>query len=149
MFSIKFNFDPETEKISNLEVEKIKTIDEQIDGAVISIEDNKLRLSKDAVNLLNIKAGDRISINYYTVSPEETFPVIAESSKFTDSDNGNKITKSNTISFRGEQRKTLLRYGNLFKLEPFKNWFKLVKIEETVENDSLTEEENDLNNLEN
>lgn len=66
---------------------------------------------------------------------------------FTDSDNGNRLTKSKTISFKGQQRTVLLEYGNLFKIEDFKeNIYKLVPIKLNEEND-LTNEENDLNKL--
>ena len=48
---------------------------------------------------------------------------------FTDPTGGNALSKSNTVSFRGNQRTVLLEYGNLFKLEPFKEgMFKLVPI---------------------
>ena len=39
---------------------------------------------------------------------------------------GNKLTKSNTVSFRGEQNKVLREYGTVFKMERFKDYFKLV-----------------------
>ena len=56
---------------------------------------------------------------------EETFPVIGKSELFTDSTGGNRLTKSNTVSFRGTQREILLEYGKSFKLEPFKSYFKM------------------------
>lgn len=36
---------------------------------------------------------------------------------FADKDAGNKLTKSNTVSFKGKQRTMLLQYGSIFKLE--------------------------------
>ena len=86
-------------------------------------------------------------MSYYTVSPEETFPVIGKSELFTDSNGGNRLTKSNTVSFRGTQREILLEYGKSFKLEPFKSYFKMVKLEEESDNDNLGDEELDLENL--
>lgn len=115
------------------------------DLATISVEQNKIVFSKDAIKALNVSTGDRIAINYWTVNSEETFPLIGNSELFSTGD-GNRLTKSNTMSFRGAQKDILLRYGAFFKLEPFKNFFKLVKIEDTT-TCTLEEEENDLKNL--
>lgn len=50
------------------------------------------------------------------------------------------------MSFRGNKNSILKIYGNLFKLEPFKeNMFKLVKVEE--ENDSMENEQKELEDL--
>jgi hypothetical protein len=144
MFSIQFDFDPETSEITNLRVVKVG---EQVDDAIVTLEDNKLKLSKSAQLLLGAIPNDRITVSYYTVSPEETFPVIGKSELFTDSTGGNRLTKSNTVSFRGTQRDILLEYGKSFKLEPFKNYFKMVKLEEESDNDNLKDEELDLENL--
>jgi len=117
------------------------------DNAIVSVDNNKLTLSKEAVNLLEVGPSDRLLITYYTISPEETFPVIGKSEVFTDKSDGNRLTKSNTVSFRGMQREILLEYGKFFRLEPFNNYFKMVKIEEPSNNDDLSEEELDLENL--
>lgn len=144
MFSIQFDFDPGTSEITNLRVVKVG---EQVDDAIITLVDNKLVLSKSAQLLLGVIPNDRITVSYYTVSPEETFPVIGKSELFTDSNGGNRLTKSNTVSFRGTQREILLEYGKSFKLEPFKSYFKMVKLEEESDNDNLEDEELDLENL--
>lgn len=144
MFSIQFDFDPETSEITNLRVVKVG---EQVDDAIVTLDDNKLTLSKSAQLLLGVIPNDRITVSYYTVSPEETFPVIGKSELFTDSNGGNRLTKSNTVSFRGTQREILLEYGKSFKLEPFKSYFKMVKLEEESDNDNLEDEELDLKNL--
>lgn len=144
MFSIQFDFNPETSEITNLRVVKVG---EQVDDAIVTLADNKLVLSKSAQLLLGVIPNDRITVSYYTVSPEETFPVIGKSELFTDSNGGNRLTKSNTVSFRGTQREILLEYGKSFKLEPFKSYFKMVKLEEESDNDNLEDEELDLENL--
>jgi hypothetical protein len=144
MFSIQFDFDPGTSEITNLRVVKVG---EQVDDAIVTLADNKLVLSKSAQLLLGVIPNDRITVSYYTVSPEETFPVIGKSELFTDSNGGNRLTKSNTVSFRGTQREILLEYGKSFKLEPFKSYFKMVKLEEESDNDNLGDEELDLENL--
>lgn len=118
-----------------------------VDEATVTVADNKLVLSKEAVKALGGVAGDRIAINYWTVDNETTFPVIGKSECFGDSTGGNRLTKSNTVSFRGVQRDILLEYGSFFKLIRFNNYFKMEKVEVISENDLLEEEERDLANL--
>ena len=144
MFNIQFDFNPDTSEVTNLRVVKVG---EQVDDAIVTLDDNKIKLSKSAQLLLGVIPNDRLTVSYYTVNSEETFPVIGKSELFTDSNGGNRLTKSNTVSFRGTQRDILLEYGKSFKLEPFKSYFKMVKIEDQLENDDLSDEELDLENL--
>ena len=125
----------------------ITITDYNVDEATVTVADNKLVLSKEAVKALGGVAGDRITINYWTVDSETTFPVIGKSECFGDSTGGNRLTKSNTVSFRGTQRNILLEYGSFFKLIRFNNYFKMEKVEVISENDLLEEEERDLANL--
>ena len=118
-----------------------------VDEATVTVADNKLVLSKEAVKALGGVAGDRIAVNYWTVNNETTFPVIGKSECFGDSTGGNRLTKSNTVSFRGVQRDILLEYGSFFKLIRFNNYFKMEKVDVISENDLLEEEERDLANL--
>lgn len=118
-----------------------------VNEATVTVADNKLVLSKEAVKALGGVAGDRITINYWTVDSETTFPVIGKSKCFGDSTGGNRLTKSNTVSFRGTQRDILLEYGSFFKLIRFNDYFKMEKVEVIPENDLLEEEERDLANL--
>ena len=87
-------------------------------SATIKLETNKLILSKEAIKLLNACPGDRIAINYKQESNTNTYPVIGLSSCFSDPESGQKLTKSNTLSFRGNQNTILKLYGEEFKLEP-------------------------------
>ena len=125
----------------------ITIVDYNVDEATVTVADNKLVLSKEAVKALGGVAGDRIAVNYWTVDNETTFPVIGKSECFGDSTGGNRLTKSNTVSFRGVQRDILLEYGSFFKLIHFNNYFKMEKVEVVSENDLLEEEERDLANL--
>lgn len=100
-------------------------------NATITLSTNKLIFSDEALTLLNITAGDKVAVQYYTVDKETTFPVIGTPAQFGISD-GNKLTKSNTVSFRGSQNTILAMYGKLFVLEPFKGYFKMV--DSTVSN---------------
>lgn len=145
MFTISFDFDETTKKITNL---KVVSIDKSLPTSdnYIEVQDNKLKFGKEAISLLEANPGDRIQVNYWTVNNQETFPVIGKSAIFTDMTGGNALTKSDTVSFRGNQRTVLLEYGNLFKLEPFKSgMFKLVPIESEIDN--LEQEKKELDNL--
>ena len=102
--------------------------------ATIKVENNRLVLSSEAVKALNATVGDRITINYWNINKETTFPLIGKSELFSDPTNGNKLTKSNTVSYRGTQNKILKEYGSLFKLVPFKTYFKLELINEDTLN---------------
>ena len=140
---MEFNFKLETSRTQNLET----IVDYNVDEATVTVADNKLVLSKEAVKALGGVAGDRIAINYWTVDSTTTFPVIGKAECFGDSTGGNRLTKSNTVSFRGVQRDILLEYGSSFKLTRFNTYFKMEKVEVVSENDSLKEEERDLANL--
>lgn len=146
MLKISFDLDEVTKKISNLKVVSVSK--EILESPTLEVLDNKLKLSKAAIELLKVQANDKIAVNYWTVGNEETFPVIGKAEVFTDEEGGNRITRSNTISYRGQQRTILLEYGSLFTLETFKDgMFKLVKVEQ--EASDLTNENNDLQDLDN
>ena len=112
------------------------------DLATVEVDNSRLVLSKEAVKALGATPGDKISITYWNVDKETTFPLIGK-----DVTNGNRLTKSNTVSFRGIQNTILKEYGNFFKLVPFKNYLKLEKVEKIEEIDPLQEEIDSLNEL--
>lgn len=139
MFTISFDFDETTKKIKNLKVVSIEP-----GLPTVQALENKLQLSPSAIELIGVKAGDRLSINYWTVNNRETFPLIGKAETFNEE--GTKLTKSNTISYRGQQMEVLNMYGSNFTIEPFKEgMFKLVPVKE----DSLDIEMIDLENTEN
>lgn len=146
MLKISFDLDEVTKKISNLKVTSISN--EILESPTVEVLDNKLKLSKAAIKLLGANAKDKIAVNYWTVDDELTFPVIGKAESFTDSDGGNVLTKSGTVSYRGQQRTILLEYGSLFTLETFKDgMFKLNPIQS--ETADLSNENNDLQDLTN
>lgn len=146
MLKISFDFDETTKKVSNM---KVVTISKEVEELpTIEVLDNKLKLSDSALKKMGAAADDRLSIEYWTVDNQVTFPIIGKSEVFTDSENGNRLTKSKTLSFKGQQRTILLEYGNFFRLKEFKeNMYKLVPI--NLEEDDLKNEENDLSKLDN
>lgn len=146
MLNISFNFDEVTQKVSNLKVTSLSKVNLDEGEPLVQLMDNKIKLTPKTVEMIGAKVGDRIQINYWTENNHNTFPLIGRSEVFTDKEEGCKLTGSNTVSFRGNKNSTLKIYGNLFKLEPFKDgMFKLVKVEE--ENDSMENEQKELEDL--
>lgn len=146
MFNISFNFDEVTHKVSNLKVTSLSKVNLDEGEPLVQLMDNKIKLTPKTVEMIGAKVGDRIQVNYWTENNHNTFPLIGRSEVFTDKEEGCKLTGSNTVSFRGNKNSTLKIYGNLFKLEPFKDgMFKLVKVEE--ENDSMENEQKELEDL--
>lgn len=153
MFKITFDFDEVTKSVSNLKCEEIKSSRPKVNSngqPIIEVGENKLIISPEAVALIGVTAGDRVSIVYSQKSNEVTIPHIGKSEMFADKDAGNKLTKSNTVSFKGRQRTMLLQYGSIFKLEQSTRdqVFNLVAITEDsspeLSSEELKEEEIDL-----
>lgn len=146
MFSISFDFDETTQKVTNLKVVSSKPKELPKSDNYIEVQDNKLKFGKTALSLIEAVPNDRVAVNYWTVNNQETFPIIGKAALFTDGSDGQRLTKSGTMSYRGQQRTILLEYGSLFTLEEFKpGIYKMVPILE--QKDSLEDEKNDLENL--
>lgn len=149
MLKISFNFDPETQVVSSVKVEDIPKKYKNVGLPIVKIENNKLDLSEDAIRMLSANCGDRIAVNYFQQNNELIIPVIAKAEVFGDPYVGNKLTKSNTVSFKGEQRVMLLKFGSIFKVEEHNgDMFKLTPIDEAdllKVNDDFEEEINNLN----
>lgn len=159
MLKISFDFDESTQKVTNVKVTKSNsTITASTKSYDLVVEENKLVLTTEAINKLGAVAGDRISINYWTVDNETTYPIISKSEVFTDGANGNKVTQKGTISFKGQQRTSLLKFGSMFTFSEFKdkkgvikdNVFVLTPVEderETIKEDEFAEEKEAIENL--
>lgn len=74
------------------------------------LDKNKLILSDNLINLLNVKEKDKLDIGYVEIDGK-LFPSIYKS------DGGKVLNKKNTISFRGKQYATLSPYGTNFTAE--------------------------------
>jgi len=122
MLKISFDFDESTQKVSNVKVvNSNSTITASTKSYDLGVEDNKLVLTPNAISQLGAVAGDRISVNYWTVDNETTYPIISKSDVFTDGASGNKLTQKGTISFKGQQRTSLLKFGSAFTFSEFKD----------------------------
>ena len=71
------------------------------------LKDNKLILDPSLIKKLKAEPGDRIEIGYRE-RDGLLRPIISIG------ENGNKLTKSNTVSFRGVQHNTLAQFGSNF-----------------------------------
>lgn len=92
---------------------------------MLKIDENKLILSKELVMLLQANPGDKIAIEY-SVNGNTLIPVILKS------DRGNVLNKSNTVSFKGKQRESLLQFGTEFQVEIKDNVLTLIGDKGTV-----------------
>lgn len=146
MFNISFDFDEVTQKVSNLKVTSLSKVNLDEGEPLVQLMDNKLKLTPKAIEMIGAQVGDRIQVNYWTENNHNTFPLIGRSEFFTDKEEGSKLTKSNTVSFRGNKNTVLKVYGELFKLEEFKdNMFRLVKVK--TENEATETEQKELEDL--
>lgn len=83
---------------------------------LITLDSNKLILTTGAVQTMNICADCRVDIKYKK-KDKVAVPVIGTDAAFG-TKGGNKLTKTNTVSFRGAANDKLSEYGTTFKLEP-------------------------------
>nr|DAX08867.1 MAG TPA: hypothetical protein [Bacteriophage sp.] len=83
---------------------------------IITLESNKLVLTQGAVDLLQICEDCRVDIKYKK-KDKKAVPIIGTDAAFG-TKGGNKLTKSNTVSYRGAANEKLSAYGTTFKLEP-------------------------------
>lgn len=103
------------------------------------LEDNKYKLNNAAIELMNLDEDSRLNISYMQ-GKDGDFPVICEVDN-----GGNRISKSNTVSFRGNKNSELSKYGNEFVLVPYLNDSRLfvltpknIKIEQLVGDDNVS-----------
>lgn len=120
MLKISFDFNEKTNSVSNVKVIKSSSVNtNESQSWDLSVDENKLILTDTAIDKLNAIAGDRVSVNYWTVDNQTTYPIISKSELFTDGQSGNKLTGKGTISFKGQQRTSLLKFGSLFTFTDF------------------------------
>ena len=118
---------------------------------LITLDSNKLVLTTGAVEYMKICADCRVDIKYKK-KDKVSVPVIGTDAAFN-TKGGNKLTKTNTISFRGSANDKLAEYGSVFKLEPSEDEgiFYLIgdKMNKPVEDEAIDiEGELDLDSLE-
>lgn len=97
------------------QVTKVSKVEEN-DDPLITLDSNKLILTTGAVKLMNVCADCRLDIKYKK-KDKTSVPVIGTDAAFG-TKGGNKLNKTNTVSFRGSANDKLAEFGTTFKLEP-------------------------------
>lgn len=103
-------------KVKKSSTKKTKKVKEESSIPQLILEDNKYTLNSAAVELMNVSPDDRIDIKYEKNKGVFT-PIIGKDDVFGTA-NGNRLTKSNTVSYRGKAREKLAEYGNVFEIKP-------------------------------
>lgn len=83
---------------------------------IITLDSNKLILTQGAVDLLQVCEDCRVDIKYKK-KDKKAVPIIGTDAAFG-TKAGNKLTKSNTVSYRGAANEKLAAYGTTFRMEP-------------------------------
>jgi hypothetical protein len=120
------------------QVSKVNKVEENSEP-LITLDSNKLILTTGAVDLMQICSDCRVDIKYKKKN-KVSVPVIGTDEAFG-TKGGNKLTKTNTISFRGASNEKLSEFGTTFKLEPSedKGIFYMIgdKISDPIPEDSI------------
>lgn len=139
---VTFEFDPETELVSNVictvdGVEKKKKVasrkkkeepEEMAAEALVTLEETKLLFNNKAVAEMELEYEDRIVIEWKQAG-KILFPIIGTDIAFDKEGAGNKLTKSFTIAYKGKQNAVLAEKGKVFTLEPYEDGiWKLIPI---------------------
>ena len=132
------------------QVSKVNKVEENSEP-LITLDSNKLILTTGAVDLMQICSDCRVDIKYKKKN-KVSIPVIGTDEAFG-TKGGNKLTKTNTISFRGASNEKLSEFGTTFKLEPSedKGIFYMIgdKVSDPIPEDSIDiESELDIDSLE-
>ena len=98
---------------SNFEVSENKKtiIKNDTSEPMLYLDSNKFTLNQSAINLTGFNPENKITIEYGNIDGN-IIPLLK-----IDEKSGNRLTKSHTVSYRGNKNKTLSEYGSEFKLE--------------------------------
>lgn len=132
--------DSETGEIVNSKLlDKKVVVSEKLDPEDetprVTLESNKVVFNNSAIKLIGVKPGTLMDIKY-KVNNGTSVPVLGTAEAFN-VEGGNKLTKSNSISFRGVKNDTLSQYGKNFILEKTqrKGEFLLINKENIINTD--------------
>ena len=125
--TVTFDFDTETENVSNVKVvnntEKKKTTTKRLKDvetemastALITLESNKLVFNSKAVYDLELEWEDRVIVKWVKEG-NKMIPIIGKDISFDEEGSGNKVTKTNTVTYRGKANDVLAELGSEFTL---------------------------------
>ena len=132
---VTFNYDPETDSVSDVKctvdgvekkkktTKKVKDVEEEMaKEALITLESNKIAFNNKAVADMNIEYEDRIVIKWEKAEKggKTMIPIIGKDVAFDEEDTGNKVTKSNTITYKGKSNAVLSEFGSEFTIVPYR-----------------------------
>lgn len=134
--TVTFNFDPEEEQavtdltcfIDGIEKKKkttrsVKPKAEPImeDEAIITLEPTKIIFNNKVVADMGLVYQDRLIIKYQKIDgSKKPIPTIGKDIDFNEEGLGNKLTKTNTLAYRGKANTILAEYGTEFGIEEYK-----------------------------
>jgi hypothetical protein len=98
------------------EPKKKKVSKNESSTPTLTLEDNKYCLNSAAVELMGVKPDDKLDIKYEK-SGKDFIPVIGDDTVFK-TKSGNRVTKTFTVSFRGNKNAELRNYGEVFTIIP-------------------------------
>lgn len=125
MAILSFNFTIDTDtleiSVSDAEMTKSRSLplkkdkktsdEEESTEPILTLYNTKYELNNAAMEVLGVKPGDRLMICF----DKEGKPLIGRQEVFGD-ESGNKISNSNTVSFRGSGNTELAKFGSKFTL---------------------------------
>ena len=130
--TVTFEFDPETEFTSNLKcfvdgVEKKKKTTRTSkpkdivleNEAIVTLEANKLVFNNKCTVDMELEWQDRVIIKYEKFNGKLN-PVVGKDISFDQEGSGNKVTKTNTVAYRGKANTVLAQYGTEFEIAVWK-----------------------------
>lgn len=131
---VTFEFDSDTNTVSNVlcsvdgvekkkrtTKKKVEVVEEMASQPLITREETKLVFNNKVVADMDIQYEDRIVIKWDKSKDKKTmFPIIGKDVAFDEEGSGNKVTKTNTIGYKGKQNIVLAEFGEQFTIEPYK-----------------------------
>lgn len=101
--------------------------------AKVMLLDGKVQLNNSAINLTGYEPDMKIDIKFDKKGKKQ-IPVMMR-----EENSGNRLTKSYTISCRGSRHDDLLKYGDVFELEPYpeKDGYFYLKGNKAIEDDII------------
>lgn len=124
------DFKEVTKKATTTRTRKAKTDDEPT--PMLHVLEGKIQMNTKAQELCGFEPEQKIDIKFEKRGRVIT-PVMC-----VDDKNGNRLTKTYTISCRGQKRENLIQYGDTFEVIPYEGkegYFKLIGNVEQPEDD--------------
>lgn len=103
-------------KSAEVKVKKIKSKKEESSDPTLILEDNKYYLNQAAINLTGYQPDDKLDIKYEKRGKEIT-PILGNDEDFG-THNGNRLTKTFSVAYRGSKNEELAKYGTEFLVIP-------------------------------